>query len=111
MPNILLRPHTHLESLILIISSPNILVDLLEVFHHLLVHFLSLLSIPFSLRDRTGHLIVEFLFIEIGSGVSEDLGVGGQLVVFEEGEEGGVGLKCAKEGMVSKIGRESSTLR
>lgn len=73
---------THLESLVLIISPPDILGQLLELLDLLLV-------LPL---ETTSDLFHELVIVHIGPGVPDDLGLAGQEVEFEELEEGREGL-------------------
>lgn len=73
---------THLESLVLIISSPNILGQLFKLLDLLLV-------LPI---ETTSDLFHKLVIVHVGPGVPDDLGLAGEEVEFEELEEGGEGL-------------------
>lgn len=73
---------THLESLVLIISPPDILGQLLKLLDLLLV-------LPL---ETTSDLFHKLVIVHIGPGVPDDLGLAGKEVEFEELEQGGEGL-------------------
>jgi hypothetical protein len=87
---------THLESLVLIISPPDILGHLLELLDLLLV-------LPL---EATSDLFHKLVIVHIGPGVPDDLGLAGEEVEFEELEEGGEGLflfGCVMRGITSSV--------
>jgi hypothetical protein len=73
---------THLESLVLIISPPDILGQLFKLLDLLLV-------LPLETPSDLFH---ELVIVHIGPGVPDDLGLAGKEVEFVELEEGGEGL-------------------
>lgn len=90
---------THLESLVLIISPPDILGQLLELLDLLLI-------LPF---EATSDLFHELVIVHIGPSVPDDLGLAGEEVEFEELEERGEGLylrflDCVTAGWINWTG-------
>jgi hypothetical protein len=73
---------THLESLVLIISPPDILGHLLKLLDLLLI-------LPL---ETTSDLFHELVIVHVGPGVPDDLGLAGEEVEFEELEQGGESL-------------------